>query len=139
MYIPEELRRRVIERAGDRCEYCGIAQCGQEATFHIDHIHPTILGGGTELANLALACVSCSLRKGAKIAAVDHQTGEPVPLFHPRRDPWNLHFRWSGPEIIGISAIGRATIDALAMNRSIALAIRREETLRGRHPPAGQF
>ena len=36
--VPAELRRQVIFRAGDRCEYCGLAQEGQEATFHIDHI-----------------------------------------------------------------------------------------------------
>lgn len=139
MHIPEELRTRVITQAGDRCEYCGLAQIGQEATFHIDHIHPASLGGRTELENLALACVSCSLRKGAKISALDHQSGAVVPLFHPRRDLWNLHFRWSGPQIVGISAPGRATIEALVMNRSITLGIRREEALRGRHPPAGQL
>lgn len=30
------LRRLVVERAGNRCEYCRLAQEGQEATFHID-------------------------------------------------------------------------------------------------------
>jgi 5-methylcytosine-specific restriction endonuclease McrA len=60
------LRRLVIHRAGDRCEYCGLAQAGQVATFHIDHIIPEIVGGSTTEANLALTCVSCSLRKGAR-------------------------------------------------------------------------
>jgi hypothetical protein len=130
MHIPEDLRRRVIARAGERCEYCGLAQVGQEATFHIDHIHPSSLGGSTELGNLALACVTCSLRKGAKTSAIDHPSGEIVPLFHPGRDLWNLHFRGSGPQIAGLSATGRATVDALVMNRPITLGIRREEALR---------
>ena len=74
MTISAGLRRQVIERADNRCEYCGLAQTGQEAAFHIDHIAPVAGGGGTNLENLALACVSCSLRKGAR-QAVDKVTG----------------------------------------------------------------
>lgn len=36
--VPERLRRVVLKRAAGRCEYCGLAQEGQEATFHIDHV-----------------------------------------------------------------------------------------------------
>jgi 5-methylcytosine-specific restriction endonuclease McrA len=61
--IPAWLRRQVVFRAGGRCEYCGLAQEGQEATFHVDHIVPRAAGGPTEADNLALACVSCSLRR----------------------------------------------------------------------------
>jgi hypothetical protein len=64
MIIPATLRRQVIERAGNRCEYCGLAQAGQEAAFRIDHVVPAIVGGNTSLENLALACVSCSLAQG---------------------------------------------------------------------------
>jgi 5-methylcytosine-specific restriction endonuclease McrA len=68
MAIPSEMRREVIRRAGNRCEYCGLSQEGQEATFHVDHIVPVVDCGATELPNLiALACVTCSLKKGAKI------------------------------------------------------------------------
>ncbi len=133
--IPARLRRLVIRRAGGRCEYCGLSQAGQEATFHIDHIIPTVAGGATTAGNLALACVSCSLRKGARQTASDPQTGEEVPLFHPRRDSWKEHFAWEGVLLLGLSATGRATIAALDMNRAIILAIRREEALLNRHPP----
>jgi hypothetical protein len=44
--IPAQLRRQVVLRAGDRCEYCGLAQDGQEATFHIDHIVPSLINLG---------------------------------------------------------------------------------------------
>jgi len=70
-HIPARMRRLVIRRAADRCEYCGLSQAGQEATFHIDHIVPVVGGGATVAANLALACVSCSLRKGARRTAPD--------------------------------------------------------------------
>ena len=56
--VRARLRRLVTERAGQRCEYCGLAQEGQEATFHIDHIAPVSAGGLTDSENLALACVS---------------------------------------------------------------------------------
>lgn len=60
-YIPTALHRFVVERAQNYCEYCGLAQAGQAATFHIDHVVPVVAGGETVAENLALACVSCSL------------------------------------------------------------------------------
>jgi 5-methylcytosine-specific restriction endonuclease McrA len=57
-HIPAELRRFVSQRAVGRCEYCGLSQEGQEATFHIDHIVPLAASGQTTAENLALACVS---------------------------------------------------------------------------------
>lgn len=82
--IPSHLQAEVVLRAGNRCEYCGLSQLGQEATFHIDHVKPRVAGGPTEAGNLALACVSCSLRKWAKQTAADPDSGEDVPLFNPR-------------------------------------------------------
>jgi len=56
MVIPANLRRRVIKRAAYCCEYCGLAQTGQEATFHTDHVVPVVAGGQSTSENLALAC-----------------------------------------------------------------------------------
>ena len=135
MHVPAGLRREVVQRAGNRCEYCGLSQTGQEAAFHIDHIVPLNSGGKTTPANLALACVSCSLRKGARLSAIDPQTGHESPLFNPPKATWRLHFRWSGLRVVGTSPAGRATVDALRMNRPVAQALRQEESSRGRHPP----
>ena len=55
-YISAELRQFVIQRATEHCEYCGLSQEGQEATFHIDHVIPKTAGGETVAGNLALAC-----------------------------------------------------------------------------------
>ncbi|MCT7994112.1 HNH endonuclease [Laspinema olomoucense] len=79
--IPNVLRQLVIQRAKNRCEYCGISQLGQVATFHIDHVIPVMAGGETIPQNLALACVSCSLRKGARQAIEDPETREEVFSF----------------------------------------------------------
>ena len=130
--IPARLRRLVVSRAGNQCEYCGLSQQGQEATFHIDHILPKSAGGRTHATNLALACVSCSLRKEARRSAIEPITHRRVPLFHPRRQRWRDHFRWDGFRIVGLTPTGRVTVAALQMNRPLILAIRREEAARGR-------
>lgn len=135
--IPAPMRDEVVSRAGNRCEYCGLSQIGQEATFHIDHVVPRIAGGPTELNNLALACVSCSLRKWARRSAPDPATGEEAFLFSPRDQVWEDHFRWEGAEIVPLTPTGRATVMAPAMNRPLAVAIRLEEAERGRHAPGG--
>lgn len=133
--IPSSLRQLVIKRADNRCEYCGISQVGQVATFHIDHIVPSVAGGTTAADNLALACVSCSLRKGARQGIEDPATGEEVKVFHPRRQSWKEHFRWDDVQVVGLTATGRATVSALDLNRPTMVAIRAEEELLGRHPP----
>jgi hypothetical protein len=133
--VGPRLRRLVVARAGGRCEYCRLAQEGQEATFHIDHVRPRAAGGPTVAENLALAGVSCSLRKEARRSAPDPQTGRTVPLFHPRRQRWADHFHWQGVLVLGKTPTGRATAAALRMNRPLILAIRQEEAARGRHPP----
>ncbi len=135
MTIPNELRREVVLRAENRCEYCRLSQAGQEATFHIDHVVPVVEGGPTELSNLALACVSCSLKKGARQFAPDPETDESVRLFHPRTDEWKNHFRWDGTEVLALTAIGRATASLLDLNRPLIRAIRDEEAHWHRHPP----
>ena len=139
MALPASLRRQVADRAGHRCEYCGLAQEGQAATFHLDHIVPIFARGKTVLENLALACINCSLRKGARQTALDPRTGRSARLFHPRQQKWNHHFRWSGEKIIGITAVGRATIEALGMNSGENQIIRTFERILGRHPLPGHL
>ncbi|HEV2948266.1 MAG TPA: HNH endonuclease signature motif containing protein [Gemmataceae bacterium] len=124
--VPGPLAKFVRERARDRCEYCLLPQSSQEAAFHIDHIKPASALGPTTAENLALACITCSLRKAARIDVVDPLSKQTVPLFHPRRDQWSDHFRWTpGCRLHGVTATGRATIRALGMNRPAVIAIRR--------------
>lgn len=133
--VSASLHAEVVLRAGNRCEYCRLSQLGQEAAFHIDHVIPRAAGGPTEADNLALACVSCSLRKWARLTAPDPDSGAEVPLFNPRTQVWEEHFRWDGERGVPLTATGRATVAALALNRPLILAIRQEEAARGRHPP----
>ncbi len=131
-HISAKLRRLVRNRSGERCEYCHLSQAGQEASFHIDHITPLASGGQTVAESLALACVSCSLRKGARQTVMDPNTGDYVPLYDPRHHRWSEHFAWQGVRLLGLTAIGRATINALDLNRPLILAIREEDAALGR-------
>ena len=63
MKFAGEVVAAVRERAANRCQYCLMHQGLQGATFHVEHIVPRSKGGPDELANLALACPSCNLRK----------------------------------------------------------------------------
>jgi hypothetical protein len=65
----------------------------------------------------------------------DPETGRDAAIFNPRAEAWDDHFRWNGVLLVGKSPTGRATVEALALNRPAILAIRLEEEARGRHPP----
>jgi hypothetical protein len=133
--IPASLRRTVLRRARGRCEYCRLSQEGQEATFHVDHVVPLVERGPTALDNLALCCVSCSLRKGARRTSTDPSTGRDSALFNPRAEAWSDHFEWGGVVLIPVTSVGRATEALLQLNRPMILAIRDAEARMGRHPP----
>ena len=87
---------------------------GQPLTF--DHIIPRSKDGQSTFDNLCRACRQCNENKADAIDAVDPLSGERALLFHPRQDVWQEHFEWSadGVEIVGITAVGRATVIALA-------------------------
>jgi len=94
------------------------------APFVIDHIIARQHGGATHTENLALACFRCNLYKDPNIAGLDPLLGELAPLFHPRHDSWADHFAWTGAELVGRTAIGRATVAVLAINHPDSVAVR---------------
>lgn len=123
--MDEGLRRFVRDRAGHRCEYCGIIQVHVSfAAFHIDHVIARQHGGTDDAANLALACYHCNLHKGPNLTGIDPDTGSIVPLFHPRRDTWHEHFALQDVTIVGLTPIGRATIRVLQMNAVTRVQLR---------------
>jgi hypothetical protein len=118
-------RHLVRERAGNRCEYCGLHQDHSPvAALHIEHIIPRKHGGTNAADNLALACVDCNLRKGTNVAGYDPATGLLTELFHPRRQTWHEHFLWRGIVLEGKTPAGRATVEVLDMNSEDRLELR---------------
>jgi 5-methylcytosine-specific restriction endonuclease McrA len=109
-------RTLVRTRARNCCEYCLLSQDSCSLTHHIEHVVPRQHGGTDDHSNLALACHRCNLRKGPNLTGIDPITGEIVPLFDPRRDRWFDHFRFRGPVIEGVTAVGRTTVKVLSMN-----------------------
>jgi hypothetical protein len=122
--IDAGFRRFVRERAGERCEYCRLHQSKSEILHHIEHIVARKHGGNDDVGNLALACHRCNLRKGPNLSGIDPFTGQIENLFHPRRDRWREHFTFKGTHIEGLTAIGRATVEALALNDPRRLELR---------------
>ncbi len=59
-------------------------------------------------------------------------------LYHPRRDRWLDHFRWSENllEIVGITAIGRVTVERLKLNRERVVNLREVLLMVDKHPPS---
>jgi hypothetical protein len=109
----------------------------QGATFHIEHVIPQSKGGRSDLDNLALACPGCNLHKASRISAPYPAAHEDVPLFHPIRQLWSQHFRFTGYRIEGLTAVGRATVEALNLNHSRRQRIREVEEAFGMYPPTG--
>lgn len=125
-HISEALREAVAQRAGHRCEYCRSQERYSVHSFSIDHVVPISRGGATVFANLAFACSGCNSHKHTKTTARDPVTLLTVGLFDPRTQEWADHFAWNDDYslIIGLSAVGRATVEALDLNRATLVNLR---------------
>jgi HNH endonuclease len=135
--ISETLRQRVREAARDRCGYCLSPQRFVMGSLEVEHLLPRAKGGSDEEDNLWLSCSLCNRYKGAQISATDPITGNVVPLFNPRHNSWDEHFRWSadGVRIEALTPAGRATVEALKLNNELAVEVRRNWVRAGWHPP----
>jgi hypothetical protein len=135
--ISVQQKELIAERARYRCEYCfsQVAYCPDP--FSVDHITPRSMGGTNNLDNLAFACLGCNNRKFTSTTALDPVTGTSVPLYHPRRDIWHDHFLWDDHArlLIGLTPIGRATIERVELNRAGVVNLRGVLATLGKHPP----
>lgn len=130
-------KAHVSRRAGYVCEYCRTPSAYSSTQFAVEHITPTSKGGPDALENLAFACQGCNNIKFTKTEAADPESGEMVPLFNPRIHEWSDHFCWDARfvEMIGLTPVGRATIDALKLNREEVCNLRAILFIIGEHPP----
>src|SRR5205814_826711 len=118
-------RKRIRDRAGDRCEYCRLPQDCTTLPHEIDHIRARKHRGQDTLQNTCWSCAYCNGAKGSNVAGFDPATDALVPLFNPRTDRWDEHFAWRGPTLRGKTAVGRATIDVLRINATDRVEHRR--------------
>jgi hypothetical protein len=143
MTISSASRQHIRERANCLCEYCHSSEEASASLFTFDHLLPRSLGGNDTKENLALACHRCNGRRYNFMDGLDPETGAVVSLFNPRLDNWCQHFIWSadGQRILGITPMGRATVERLDMNgdRHDDGSIQRARRLwirGGWHPPS---
>ena len=136
-YISEATRKKVIERAFNRCKYCLAWMYNAIHTFHIEPIDPFYQSHDNSLDNLALSCGGCNSAKSIKTTGIDPVTQATVSLYNPRTLEWTIHFKWSNDylQVIGVTPIGRATVDTLRLNRIGLINLRRLTLLAGEHPP----
>ena len=132
-----EQRKIVIERAMGCCEYCRSQARFATQSFSVEHIVPKHRGGETVTENLALACQGCNNAKFTKVDARDPISGATAELYHPRKQKWREHFAWNDDFtlIVGLTPIGRATVDALHLNRNELVNLRRILYSVSEHPP----
>lgn len=135
--ISAATRRAVIARSRGLCEYCRSRADHAMGSFAVEHIIPIVRGGSDGLGNLALACSGCNGHKYDKVEALDPVDKQMADLFHPRHQKWDEHFQWSEDFafIVGVTSTGRATVNALHMNRTGLVNLRRALHIIGKHPP----
>lgn len=138
-FISEALRAQVEARARGRCEYCQTQQ-RIVIELEIDHIVPESKGGLTHLDNLCVACSGCNSFKWEYETGIDPETGNVEPLYDPRQQEWTEHFVWNdtGMLLIGLTPVGRATINRLKINRESVVGAREIWVAAGWHPPKGE-
>jgi hypothetical protein len=64
-HVAPQLRFRVLQRDGFRCQYCGRSP-RDGAILHLDHVVPFSRGGETTEDNLITSCDQCNLGKATE-------------------------------------------------------------------------
>jgi hypothetical protein len=120
-----ELRTQVQTDAGFCCGYCRAPQGLVPNEFEMEHLRPVSRGGRTARENLWSACSTCNRRKSDRLSAVDPLTGRRVRFFNPRQQRWSRHFALDElGRIVGVTATGRATVEALGLNDPVRIGPR---------------
>jgi hypothetical protein len=124
--MAKPIREQVRQRAAARCEYCHLPEAHVLTPFQIEHVVAKQHRGRMAYGNLAYACLRCNLHKGPNLAGIDPETRKLTRLFNPRRHLWSRHFRWEGALLAGKTAVGRTTVEVLAINDSARAELRQE-------------
>ncbi len=136
-YISVKIQQQIRQQFNDCCAYCQTAESLIATTFEIEHIIPRSQGGVSNPDNLCLSCPHCNRHKATRQNFPDPETQETTPLFHPQQQIWYEHFAWdtTASVLIGVEAVGRATIAALKINRPALVRLRKLWYKLGEHPP----
>ena len=134
-YVAIDLRRFVVSRANEVCEYCLVHEKDCILGCQVDHVIAEKHGGQTTSDNLAYACALCNRAKGSDIASIAAASGLLTPLFNPRVHRWAEHFELHGVLIQPRTDVGEVTARLLAFNSPRRLAERELLARIGAYPP----
>jgi hypothetical protein len=136
MSISPKNKDLLINRANGCCEYCKSPSNFSSELFSVEHIVPRSLNGSDDFENLAFACIGCNIFKSNKVTGIDPISQKTVELFNPRTMVWDEYFIWDlkFTTLIGLTDISRATIQALKLNRTPLVNLRRALVAIGVHP-----
>lgn len=140
-YINADLRRLVITRADNLCEYCLLHEDDTYFGCEVDHIISEKHGGPTNSANLAYACMSCNRNKGSDVGSIVMPLERNIfsRFFNPRIDLWSEHFAIDNLNkitIVPLNDIGEVTVRILGFNSIERLLERQTLYEIGRYPTA---
>lgn len=134
-YIPAAMRREVVSRARNCCEYCLTDTDDRGVDYAIDHVIAEKHGGATHADNLCLSCFWCNSYKGSDLSSVDWDNDAAiVPLFNPRQQVWEEHFLLEGARLVPLTATGRVTVSLLQLNETRRIKERRVLVELGTYP-----
>lgn len=94
--------------------------------MQLDHVVARQHQGIASFANLALLCAHCNRHKGPNLTGMDPRTRKLTRLFNPRTDQWREHFRWRRAALVGLTDVGRTTIQVLSINATPRASARAE-------------
>lgn len=132
--MDESLVREVRNRAGGVFEYCKLPDAILLTPFEIDHAVAQKHHGPTVFSNRVYSGLHCNRHKGTDLVGLDPKTKKLTRLFNPRRHKWDHHFHYDGSVLIGKTAVGRTTVDVLAMNDPVRVALRQQLINEGAFP-----
>lgn len=133
----EAVRKHIAQQARHRCGYCQTHREGQWHSADPRTRYPPSCRRRDEEENLWVSCRLCNESKGVRTEAIDPPTDNMAPLYNPRTQNWAQHFAWTddGTEIVGLTDVGRATVDALSLNAEFRVRSRAIWVEAGYHPP----
>ena len=114
----------MIERAGNRCEYCLIMADVAFFPHEVDHVVAEKHGGATDIDNLAFACWRCNRHKGSDLTSFDPQTRQLSPCSTYARKSGQSTSLTKEKGIIGLTPEGRTTVNLLRLNNEDRLSER---------------
>jgi hypothetical protein len=128
------IRALVRERAGGRCEYCRLHEVETDFfAFHVEHVIAKKHGGTDDPETLCYACPECNWAKGPNLAGMLEESM--YPLFNPRTQNWQRHFRWDRTTLVGKTKTGIVTVQVLNINEASRVMLRENLLFEGRFPP----